>query len=242
MNAKVLIVDDDLSLRKLLVYQINSAGFITAEAGDLKSAMRILEKQEFDVVLTDVHLPDGNGVELIQMIKASYPFIEVIAITSQGRISDGVKAIQNGAFDYLEKGEDTQRLISLLTDATEKALLQRRIAGLDKEVNEYAHIRNRNDVIGQNMEQIERAALIIKAIHSPLRQGIMQFIFTRGKASVTEIYTGLDLEQSIASQHLLILKNAGLVTPHREGKKVYYSANYTGIEKIIALVQQLLKQ
>jgi DNA-binding NtrC family response regulator len=238
-NVKVLVIDDDEQLRRLLVYQINKAGFQIAEAGSVREALLILEKQEISVVLTDVHLPDGNGIELTQMIKAAYPDTEVIAITSQGRISDGVKAIKNGAFDYLEKGDDSNRLLVLINQAAEKALLQKRISSLEKEVSE---VESRKDIIGQNAAEIDKAILIIKAIHSPLRQRILQLIFAQGRATVTEIFTRLELEQAIASQHLAILKNAGLVHAQREGKSVYYSANYPGIEMVITFVQQLLKK
>ena len=237
IKANILIVDDDVNLRSLLVYEIKKAGFNVAEAEDVKGALLILMQEEIHVVLTDVQLPDGNGIELTQMIKAAYPLIEIIVITAEGRISDGVNAIQKGAFDYLVKGEDNHRMTDLLTIAGEKALMQSRISMLENEVNNF---ESKKDIIAQNAEQIERAALIIKAIHSPLRKEIMQFIFARGKANVTEIYTVLNLEQAIASQHLLILKNAGLVISQREGKKVYYSANYSSMEKIISFVQQLM--
>lgn len=239
MNATVLILDDDPDLRKLLCYQISKAGFNILEAETVQNALGVLEKNQVDVVLSDVFLPDGNGVELTQVIKAAYPVIEVIVITGEGRIKDGVKAIKNGAFDYLVKSEDTDTLIQLLTQAAESVAVKKRINDLEKEVD--GHLQSKGeDIIAQNAEQIEKATLIVKAIHSPLRQRIMQLIFAHGRITVTEIYTALNLEQSIASQHLGILKAADLVHSTREGKKVFYSANYTGIEKIIVFVQQLL--
>lgn len=237
-NATVLILDDDPDLRKLLCYQINKAGFKIFEADTAQHALDILNKESVDVVLSDVFLPDGNGVDLTKVIKAAYPTCEVVVITGEGRIEDGVKAIKNGAFDYLVKSEDTEKLISLLTQAAESVLVKKRIQELEKEVDDKLH--SNEDIIAQNAEQIEKATLIIKAIHSPLRQRIMQLIFAHGRITVTEIYTTLNLEQSIASQHLGILKSANLVHSTREGKKVFYSANYTGIEKIIVFVQQLL--
>src|ERR1043165_8161067 len=104
INAKVLVIDDDPQLRMLLVYEIKKAGFETTEAGTVKEALDVLAREKTDVVLTDVNLPDGNGVELTRVIKAAYPAIEVIAITALGRISDGGKGKKNRGVGYLVKG------------------------------------------------------------------------------------------------------------------------------------------
>lgn len=239
MSATVLVIDDDYYLKKLFTYLISKTGFNVLQAEDVATALNLLANEEVQVVLTDVQLPDGNGVELTRIIKARYPLIEVIAITSAGKIADGVRAMKNGAFDYLEKGVENDKLVALVTDAAEKAQLQFRIHQLEKEVTE-VQMKNKKDIIALNLEQLEKATLILKAIHSPLRQQILNLIFTHGRASVTEIYTQLNIPQAIASQHLLLLKNANLVNTTREKRNVYYAANYTGIEKIIALVQQLL--
>jgi DNA-binding response OmpR family regulator len=239
MTASVLIIDDDPALLKLLAYEARFAGFNTYTAGTIAEGLEQLRRQPVEVVLTDVHLPDGNGIDLVRTIKTAYANIEVIAITSDGRISDGVRAIKNGAYDYLEKGADANRLVTLLNGAAKNAQLQSNIEKLDQQVNDET-VKDKPDIISINNAQLERAAEIIKAIHSPLRQRILQLIFKHGKRTVTEIYTELELPQPIASQHLGILKNAGLVTDKREGKGVAYSANYTGIEKIVAFAQQLM--
>lgn len=239
-DITVLVLDDDPHLRALMVYQVKKTGFKTLEADTVKGALHILETEPINLVLTDVMLPDGNGVELTRMIKTAYPLIEVIAITSEGRISDGVQAIKNGAYDYLEKGSDNHRLPLLLTGAAEKHLLQSQLKQLDEKVDDLNKEANRKDLIAENMKQLEKASLILKALQSPLRQRILHLMFTRGQVTVTEVYTELELDQPIASQHLAILKNAGLVEHTREGKSVHYSANYSGIEKIVAVVQQLM--
>lgn len=239
MDKSVLIIDDDAALLTLLAYEAKFAGFNVYKASSITDGLEQLRQQPVDVVLTDVHLPDGNGVELVQTIKAAYPHTEVIAITSEGRISDGVRAIKNGAYDYLEKGADQQRLATLLNDASQNAQLQARISQLNNRVND-ENIKERRDIISLNHEQLEKATEIIKAIHSPLRQRILQLIFKHGKRSVKEIYLELDLPQAIVSQHLALLKSAGLVSDQRDGKYSVYSANYVGIEKIIAYTQQLI--
>ncbi len=94
----------------------------------------MLEKSEVQVVISDVKLPDANGVELTHEIKTRFPYTEVIVLTAFGTIADGVKAIKNGAFDYLVKGNDNERIIPLLNKAIEKARLQYRISQLEKKV------------------------------------------------------------------------------------------------------------
>lgn len=137
MKASVLIIDDEARLRELLSRIISLEGYQVSEAGDAKAGLRYLEKNnEVHVVVSDVKLPDSNGIELTRQIKAKSPCTEVIVITAFGTIADGVAAIKNGAFDYLIKGDDNERIIPLLAKAAEKAMLQFRIKQLEGKVAE----------------------------------------------------------------------------------------------------------
>lgn len=80
-----------------------------------------------DVVLCDVFLPDGNGVDLVLAIKKAAPNVEVILLTAHGNIPDGVQAIKNGAFDYITKGDDNNKIIPLISRAVEKARMNVRL-------------------------------------------------------------------------------------------------------------------
>ena len=82
------------------------------------------------MVISDVKLPDINGIDLTKTIKSAYPPIEIIVLTAYGTINDGVTAIKNGAFDYITKGDDNEKIIPLVNKAMDKAILQRR----DREV------------------------------------------------------------------------------------------------------------
>ena len=142
MKATILIIDDEVKLRSLLSRIITLEGFSVLEAGDAKAGLQILEREEVSVVISDVKLPDANGVELGRNIKEKYPFIELIVLTAFGTISDGVAAIKNGAFDYLTKGDDNEKIIPLLYKAVEKAQLQMRIVQLEKKVADKYSIEN----------------------------------------------------------------------------------------------------
>src|SRR4051812_46124231 len=113
MQGNILIVDDEDKLRSLLKRIIILEGLYVQEASDLKHAKKILEKDEVDVVLCDVKLPDGSGVDFIQSIKALHPLTEIILLTAYGNIHDGVQAMKNGAFDYITKGDDNDKIIPL---------------------------------------------------------------------------------------------------------------------------------
>lgn len=134
MPATILLIDDEEQLRKLLGRIIGLEGFAVAEAGTLKAATDWLRQHQADVVLCDVRLPDGNGVDFVKSIRQAQPGIPVILLTAYGNIADGVQAIKNGAFDYIVKGNDNDRIIPLLHQALEQVQQQRRqLPGMDQE-------------------------------------------------------------------------------------------------------------
>ena len=89
--------------------------------------------------------------------------------------------------------------------------------------------------------QLKKAALILRAVNHKLRQQIMKLIHQNGKMTVTEIYVKLRLEQSVASQHLAILRKAGFVNTLRDGKFIYYSVSYARLDQVHSIVHELLK-
>ena len=143
----VLIVDDEEKLRSLLKRIIQLEGFTVFEAGDIKSATKLMERETVDAVLCDVKLPDGNGVDFAKEIKKHYPLVEVILLTAFGNIADGVQAMKNGAFDYIIKGDDNEKIIPLLNRATEKAQLQKRLWQLELQVSKRYTFDN---ILGQS--------------------------------------------------------------------------------------------
>nr|WP_313183610.1 sigma-54 dependent transcriptional regulator [Sphingobacterium siyangense] len=136
MVNRVLLIDDEEKLRKLMAKIISLEGFDVIEAADIKSGLKKLEVSDVDVVLCDVKLPDGNGVETAKLIKERYPIVEIILLTAYGNIPDGVRAIKNGAFEYITKGDDNNRIIPLLYKASEKVALARRVQQLEKRLGD----------------------------------------------------------------------------------------------------------
>lgn len=131
MASKILIIDDEEKLRSLLARLLKLEGYAISEAGNLKAAKKAIETDEPDVILCDVKLPDGNGVDFITEIKKKHPILEIILLTAYGNIPDGIQAMKNGAFDYITKGDDNDKIIPLLSKAMEKVQLQKRVQQLE---------------------------------------------------------------------------------------------------------------
>ena len=134
--SKILIIDDETQIRSLLARMMELEGYEVCQAGDCKSALKQLELHSPDVALCDVFLPDGNGVDLVVTIKKAAPNTEVILLTAHGNIPDGVQAIKNGAFDYITKGDDNNKIIPLISRAVEKARMNVRLEKLEKKVGQ----------------------------------------------------------------------------------------------------------
>ena len=134
MKSTVLIIDDETKLAGLMARIIGLEGYHTLLAGSGKEGLRLLEREHIQVVLSDIKLPDVSGVELVKELKEKKPYIEVICLTAYGTIADGVTAIKNGAFDYITKGDDNERILPLLAKAAEKAELQYKLYQLENQL------------------------------------------------------------------------------------------------------------
>jgi len=156
---KVLIIDDEEKLRSLLGRIIALEGFEVLLAADCKSGLQTLEKHLPEVIFCDVKLPDGNGVDLVKTIKQAHPNVEVILLTAFGNIPDGVAAIKNGAFDYITKGDDNNRIIPLLYRALEKVQLARRVQQLERRLDEHFAFEN---IIGKSPAYLAALSLAQK--------------------------------------------------------------------------------
>ncbi len=130
----ILVIDDEDKLRGLLVRIIRAEGFEVFEAANLKEGSKQLATKQIDVLLCDVKLPDGNGVDFVSSTKIFYPSIETILLTAYGNVADGVQAMKNGAFDYITKGDDNDKIIPLINKTFEKVALKKRVEQLEEQV------------------------------------------------------------------------------------------------------------
>ncbi|MBF0650100.1 sigma-54-dependent Fis family transcriptional regulator [Dysgonomonas sp. GY75] len=144
---KILLIDDEEKLRKLMARIIELEKIEVSQAETGAAGLKLLEKQYFDVVICDVKLPDANGVELIPQMKKIQPLAEIILLTAYGNIPDGVQAIKNGAFDYITKGDDNNRIIPLVYRALEKVELSKRVNQLEQKIEQKYSFEN---IIGKS--------------------------------------------------------------------------------------------
>jgi DNA-binding NtrC family response regulator len=160
MKDLILVIDDEPDFHNLLVKLLSLEGYKVQSAFDGKNGLASAQKEDFMVVVTDVRLPDVNGIELIKNIKNINPFTEVIVLTAYGTIEDGVKAIKEGAFDYITKGDEDNKIVPLVQRALEKAKMRRRIEQLEKQVREKYNFEN---IIGES-KAITDAVSIAKKV------------------------------------------------------------------------------
>lgn len=161
-KGRLLIIDDEERLRNLLARILQLEGYEVIAAANGKEGLRKLQQEPFHVVLSDVKLPDSNGIELTQQIKNHWPATEVIVLTAFGTINDGVKAIKAGAFDYITKGDDNEKIIPLVSKAMDKALLQQRVEELENKLNEkfgFDRIVGRSETITEVIKLAQKVAL-----------------------------------------------------------------------------------
>ena len=158
--SKILIVDDEVQIRTLLARMMELEGYEVCQAGDCRVALRQLELQTPDVALCDVFLPDGNGVDLVLSIKKAAPNVEVILLTAHGNIPDGVQAIKNGAFDYITKGDDNNKIIPLISRAMEKARMNVRLEKLEKKVGQTYSFES---ILGES-KSLKEAVLLARKV------------------------------------------------------------------------------
>jgi two-component system, NtrC family, response regulator len=160
LNRNVLIIDDEKELRTLLTRLLSLEGYRVFEASDGEEGLKTLNQEEIQVVISDVKLPGISGIDLIPKIKGINGLIEIIVLTAYGTIADGVTAIKSGAFDYITKGDEDNKIIIAVDRAMEKAQMSRRIEHLEKRVTEKYSF---NNIIGQSLKIREAVNLAKRA-------------------------------------------------------------------------------
>jgi two-component system response regulator PilR (NtrC family) len=116
-GKRALIVDDEPDIRELLEITLGRMNVETAAAQDITTARKFLAEQDFDLCLTDMHLPDGNGLELVDHIAQVKPGLPVAVITAFGSMDTAIVALKAGAFDFVQKPVDLEQLRRLVDTA-----------------------------------------------------------------------------------------------------------------------------
>lgn len=166
-TKSILIVDDEESLRQSLEKVLRNAGYLTQVAGSGSEALELLVQQPADLVLSDLKMPNGDGMLLLKSIKKRFPDIEVILLTGYGTIETAVEAMKEGAYDFITKPPKKAVILSTVERACERQNLAQENKYLRAQLG---HSTMVEDMIGTSAsfkkvrEMIERVAPLLSTI------------------------------------------------------------------------------
>ncbi|MBJ6723246.1 sigma-54-dependent transcriptional regulator [Geomesophilobacter sediminis] len=161
-NTKILLIEDDQGSREALLMLLRATGYTMTGCGSGEEGLRLLKAEGFNIVITDLFLPDRNGIDILTQVKQSAPGTEVIMITGHASAETAVKAMKEGAFDYITKPLNIDELRIIVDKAVEKVALRSENIYLKKQLRDKYEFAN---IIGnsQPMQQLfSRMKKIIK--------------------------------------------------------------------------------
>ncbi|HCR13957.1 MAG TPA: Fis family transcriptional regulator, partial [Desulfovibrio sp.] len=134
-RERILVVDDEEIARENLVHSLTKAGYRAAAAADGRQALAALAEEPCDLVLTDLRMPEMDGMELLAAIKRRYPEVEVIVVTGHAAVDSAVAAMRLGAFTYVAKPVQVAEVLAQAAKALEKSAMRRELASLKRKVD-----------------------------------------------------------------------------------------------------------
>jgi DNA-binding NtrC family response regulator len=146
-GISLLLVDDEEAFRRLTGNELAHTGYQVTTAGNLAEAREILRENRFDIALFDVRMPDGSGLDLLAEIKESAPATQVVMLTGHATVEGAIRAMKEGALDFLTKPFKFEELEAVLDKAVESQTLKRSNTALEREV---ARIHPSDGFIGEN--------------------------------------------------------------------------------------------
>lgn len=158
--GRILIVEDDESLRRVTQAQLQRGGHETSVAVDVAQALDILRKEPQDLVLSDLHLPDASGLDLLRTVRIEYPETTVIIITAFGTIETAVEAVKCGAYDYITKPVHPDELKALIDRALERNRLLEEVRSLRRTIDRKFGFENIIGSSGSLMQVLDSAASV----------------------------------------------------------------------------------
>ncbi len=159
--GKILLVEDQRNLRRVLAAFLRREGHVVTEAANGLEAVQAVQNSHFDLVLTDLKMEPVNGMEVLRKTKETAPKTEVIVITAYGTVSSGVEAMKLGAYDYLQKPLENEKLKLVVERAIEKHTLAAEVDRLQKEIDEkynYENIIGKSDAMRKVLKIIPQVA------------------------------------------------------------------------------------
>ncbi|MGH9446438.1 MAG: sigma-54-dependent transcriptional regulator, partial [Terriglobia bacterium] len=160
-QSRILIVDDDQSLRRVLEVQLEQEGYVAASAASAQQALSMLQLQSYDLVITDLKMAGLSGIAVLKEIRSQYPETIIIILTAFGTVETAVEAMKAGAYDYLTKPVHADEMSLVVRRALEHFRLVKEIRILRASLNEkygFDNILGRSDALLQVLDTAARAA------------------------------------------------------------------------------------
>jgi len=156
--ADILIIDDEKAIRKALTEILSAEGYKTEEAGDGEEGLKKFKEKSYDVVLCDIKMPKLDGIEFLQKANESNADVPVIMISGHGNIETAVDAVKKGAFDYISKPPDLNRMLITIRNAMDRSSLVTETKVLKRKVNRVQEMIGESNPIKKIKETIEKVA------------------------------------------------------------------------------------
>jgi DNA-binding NtrC family response regulator len=159
--SKILIIEDEASIRRVLtkILSEENSSYIVEEAEDGQQGLEKIKAEEYDLVLCDIKMPKMDGVELLQAAKKIKPEIQIVMISGHGDIETAINTMRLGAFDYISKPPDLNRLLNTVRNALDKKQLVVENKILKNKVSKNYEIIGKSNAINQIKEIIEKVAI-----------------------------------------------------------------------------------
>ena len=156
--AEILIIDDEKAIRKALTEILSAEGYKTDEAGDGEEGLKKFKEKSYDVVLCDIKMPKLDGIEFLQKVTETNGDVPVIMISGHGNIETAVDAVKKGAFDYISKPPDLNRMLITIRNAMDRSSLVTETKVLKRKVNRVQEMIGESAPIKKIKETIEKVA------------------------------------------------------------------------------------
>jgi len=160
-QINILLVDDEQPIREALLLLLKNADYRISGCGSGQEAIQHLESEQYDIVVTDLFLPDVNGIDILKKAKELSPTIEVILITGHASAETAVRAMKEGAFDYITKPLNIEELRVIITKAIEKQQILSENISLKKQLRDKYEFSN---IIGSSPAMQKVFSRITKVI------------------------------------------------------------------------------
>lgn len=156
--SQILIIDDEKAIRKTLTEILSYEGYKIEEASDGEEGLKKFKEKNYDVVLCDIKMPKLDGIEFLDKAREINPDIPVIMISGHGTIETAVEAVKKGAYDYIAKPPDLNRLLITIRNATDKTNLVTETKVLKRKVSKVEEMIGESGPIVHIKETIEKVA------------------------------------------------------------------------------------